>query len=57
MPGRLAVDDVALWEILLSLALNGVAAVLLVRLGARIYDRNLMQTSRKIGFGEALRRR
>lgn len=31
--------------------------VLLVRLGARIYDRNLMQTGRKIGFGEALGRR
>ena len=57
MPGRLAYDDVALWEILLSLGLNVVAAVLLVRLGARIYDRNLMQTNRKIGFGEALRRR
>lgn len=57
MPGRLAYDDVALWEILLSLGLNVVAAVLLVRLGARIYDRNLMQTGRKIGFGEALRRR
>jgi ABC-2 type transport system permease protein len=57
MPGRLAYDDVALWEILLSLALNAVAAVLLVRLGARIYDRNLMQTSRKIGFREALGRR
>jgi len=57
MRGRLAYDDVALWEILLSLGLNVVAAVLLVRLGARIYDHNLMQTSRKIGFGEALRRR
>ena len=57
MPGRLAYDDVALWEILLSLGLNVVAAVLLVRLGARIYDHNLMQTSRRIGFGEALRRR
>ena len=57
MPGRLAYDDVALWEILLSLGLNVVAAVLLVRLGARIYDRNLMQTNRKIGFGEALSRR
>ena len=57
MPGRLAYDDVALWEILLALGLNVVAAVLLVRLGARIYDHNLMQTSRKIGFGEALRRR
>lgn len=57
MPGRLAYDDVALWEILLSLSLNVVAAVLLVRLGARIYDHNLMQTSRKVGLGEALRRR
>ncbi|PUA79762.1 ABC transporter permease [Nocardioides currus] len=57
MPGRLAYDDVALWEVLLSLGLNVVAAVLLVRLGARIYDHNLMQTNRKVGFGEALRRR
>lgn len=57
MPGRLAYDDVALWQILLSLALNVVAAVLLVRLGARIYDHNLMQTSRKIRFREALARR
>jgi ABC-2 type transport system permease protein len=57
MPGRLAYDDVALWEILLSLSLNVVAAVLLVRLGSRIYDRNLMQTGRRIGFGEALGRR
>jgi ABC-2 type transport system permease protein len=57
MPGRLAYDDVALWEILLSLSLNVVAAVLLVRLGSRIYDRNLMQTGRKVGFGEALGRR
>lgn len=54
MPGRLAYDDVALWEILLSLGLNVLGAVLLVRLGARIYDHNLMQTGRKIGFGEAL---
>lgn len=57
MPGRLAYEDVALWEILLSLSLNVVAAVLLVRLGARIYDHNLMQTSRKIRFSEALARR
>lgn len=57
MPGRLAYDDVALWEILLALALNVVAAALLVRLGARIYDHNLMQTSRKIRFSEALARR
>lgn len=49
-----AYDNVALWVILLSLALNVVAAVLLVRIGARIY--NLMATGRKIGFKEALRR-
>lgn len=57
MPGRLAYQDVALWEILLSLALNIVAAVLLVRLGAGIYDRHLMQTGRKVGLKEALLRR
>lgn len=57
MPGRLAYDDVALWEVVSSLALNVVAAVLLVRAGAGIYDRHLMQTGRKIGFKEALVRR
>lgn len=56
LPVRLAYDDVALWEILISLGPKVVAAVLLVWLGAQIYDRNLMHTGRKIGFREALRR-
>lgn len=55
MPGRIAMGDVPLWQILLSLLLNAVAAALLVRLGARIYDRNLLQTGRRVTFREALR--
>ena len=54
MPSRIAQGDVPLWQILASLALNVLAAVLLVRLGALVYDRNLMQTARKRGFREAL---
>ncbi|HET9500309.1 MAG TPA: ABC transporter permease [Marmoricola sp.] len=54
MPGRIATGDVPLWQILLALALNAVAAVLLVRLGARIYDRNLLETGRRISIREAL---
>lgn len=57
MPSRLAAGDVPLWQILVSLALNIVAAFVLVRLGAKIYDRNLMQTQGKVGFGQALGRR
>jgi ABC-2 type transport system permease protein len=54
MPGRIATADVPLWQVLLALLLNVVAAALLVRLGARIYDRNLLQTGRKLGLREAL---
>lgn len=56
MPSRIAEGDVPLWQILLGLLLNVVAAFVLVRIGAGIYDRHLLQTGRKIGFKEALGR-
>ncbi len=56
MPGRIALGGAPVWQIVLALALNAVAAVLFVRLGARIYDQNLLQTSRKVGFREAFTR-
>lgn len=55
MPYRIALGEAPLWQILLGLALNVVAAYLLIRLGSRIYDRHLLQTGRKVGFMEALR--
>ncbi|RYE76294.1 MAG: ABC transporter permease, partial [Myxococcales bacterium] len=55
MPYRIALGEAPLWQVLLGLALNVVAAFVLIRLGARIYDRHLLQTGRKIGFAEALR--
>lgn len=56
MPGRIALGEVPLWQIVLALAINVLAAALFVRLGSRIYDQNLLQTSRKVGFREALSR-
>lgn len=55
MPYRIALGEAPLWQIVLGLALNVVAAFLLIRFGARIYDRHLLQTGGKVGFREALR--
>lgn len=55
MPARMAEGDVPAWQIAVALAVNVGAAVLLVRFAARLYERTLMRTERKIGFGEALR--
>ncbi|GGF46550.1 hypothetical protein GCM10011519_20650 [Marmoricola endophyticus] len=55
MPGRLAEGSVPLWQLLVALALTVLAAVLLIRVGARIYERSLLRTGGKLGFGEALR--
>lgn len=55
MPGRLAEGSVPLWQLLVALATTIAAAVLLVGLGARVYERTLLRTGRKLGFREALR--
>lgn len=55
MPSRMAAEVVPLWQVLVSLGLNVVAAVLLVRLGAAIYDRNLLQTKGNRNLFNALR--
>lgn len=55
MPSRLAEGDVPLWQLLVAIVATVVAAVVLVRLGAKVYERTLLQTGRKIGFREALR--
>lgn len=57
MPSRLAEGDVPLWQLGIAILTTLVAAVLLVRLAAQVYERTLLQTGRKIGFKEALRTR
>ncbi|GAB2582829.1 ABC transporter permease [Kribbella endophytica] len=54
MPGRMLTEDVPLWQPLVAIALLLVATVLIVRLGARLYERTLLQTGRKLGYREAL---
>jgi ABC-2 type transport system permease protein len=55
MPARLLQGDVAVWQPVLSLLLAAAAAVLLVRLGARWYERALLRTSRRTTYRELLR--
>ena len=47
MPGRMLTEDVPLWQPLVAIALLLVATVLIVRLGARLYERTLLQTGRR----------
>lgn len=55
LPARMAEGGVPAWQIAVALAVNVIGAVLLVRFAARLYERTLMRTERKIGFGEAMR--
>ncbi|WP_432949089.1 ABC transporter permease [Kribbella sp. CA-253562] len=54
MPGRMLTEDVPLWQPLVAIALLLIATVLIIRLGARLYERTLLQTGRKLGYREAL---
>jgi len=53
MPSRLAEGDVPMWQLLVAISLTVVAAALLVRLAAQVYERTLLRTGRRIGFREA----
>lgn len=55
MPSRMAEGGVPAWQVGVALGVNVVGAFLLVRFAARLYERTLMRTERKIGFGEALK--
>ena len=48
MPARLAEGSVPLWQLLVAVAANVLAIVVAVRIGARIYERTLMRTERRI---------
>lgn len=55
MPSRLAEGHVPLWQLVVAIVVTVVAAVLLVRVSARIYEQTLLRTGNKIGFRDALR--
>ncbi|NIK60693.1 hypothetical protein [Kribbella shirazensis] len=42
------------WQPLVAIAILLVTTVLIVRLGARLYERTLLQTGRRLGYREAL---
>ena len=54
MPGRMLTEDVPLWQPLVAIAILLAATVLIIRLGARLYERTLLQTGRRLGYREAL---
>ncbi|WP_019146320.1 ABC transporter permease [Aeromicrobium massiliense] len=55
MPARMAETDVPWWQVAVALAGTVLAAVVLVRIGARVYERTLLRTGDKISYREALR--
>jgi len=55
MPGRIAQGEAPLWQIAVAVLATVIAALLLIRLGARLYERTLLQTSRRLTYREALR--
>ncbi|ROP43754.1 ABC transporter permease [Pseudokineococcus lusitanus] len=55
MPTRLVAGEAAWWEPLLSAGLVLLAAVVLVRVGARLYERSLLRTDRRSSVRELLR--
>jgi ABC-2 type transport system permease protein len=54
MPGRLAEGSVPWWEVVVAVVLTVVAAVLLVRVGSRLYERTLLRTGGRMTYRQAL---
>jgi ABC-2 type transport system permease protein len=54
LPGRMAQGDVPAWQIAVAILATVAAAVILVRVGSRIYERTLLRTGGKVGYREAL---
>ncbi len=55
MPVRLFLGEATWWEPLISLAILAVTCVLVIALGARIYERSLLRTGPRVRLGEVLR--
>lgn len=56
MPMRLFLGTASWWEPLLSLVVLAASAVLVVIIGARIYENSLLKMGSRVKWGEALRR-
>lgn len=54
MPGRMLTEHVPVWQPLLAIAILLVTTVLIIRLGARLYERTLLKTGRRLGYREAI---
>jgi ABC-2 type transport system permease protein len=57
MPVRLFLGDAAWWEPLVSLGVLAVTCVLVIALGARIYERSLLRIGPRVRLREVLRER
>jgi ABC-2 type transport system permease protein len=57
MPTLYAIDAAALWAVLLSMAITTVSVVVVANLAAKIYERSVLRTSRRVGWREAFRAR
>ncbi|TDD49784.1 ABC transporter permease [Kribbella antibiotica] len=54
MPGRMLTEDVPLWQPLVAIAILLVSTVLIIRVGARLYERTLLKTGHRLGYRQAL---
>jgi ABC-2 type transport system permease protein len=57
MPSLYAIGAAPLWAVALSMAITAVTVVLVVNVAAKIYERSVLRTARKIGWREAFRAR
>ncbi|WP_328995276.1 ABC transporter permease [Kribbella sp. NBC_01245] len=55
MPGRMLTEDVPLWQPLAAIGILLLTTMVIIRVGARLYERTLLQTGRKLGYREALK--
>lgn len=53
MPGRYAAGEAQWWEVVGSMAITAVTAMVVLRLAERIYVRSVIHTDRKLGWREA----
>lgn len=57
MPSLYAVGAAPLWAVGLSMVITAVTVVLVINVAAKIYERSVLRTARKIGWREAFRAR
>ena len=57
MPTLYAIEVAPLWAVALSMAITAAAVVVVANLAAKIYERSVLRTSRRVGWREAFRAR